>query len=89
VASEPITIRFPSGAWEYVVTERVPDAGDTLVRDGTTWTVVGVTESVDGHRVVTMAAEVVKSPTLKSLASALRARQIPPSSAGRTRRSTR
>jgi len=78
VAREPITIRFPSGAWEYVVTDRVPDAGDTLVRDGKTWTVVGVTESVDGHRVVTMAPEVVKSPTLASLASA--ARQLPTSS---------
>ena len=70
MTSEPITIRFPSGTWEYVVTDRVPDAGDTLVRDGKTWTVVGVTESEDGHRVITMAAEVVKSPTLKSLAAA-------------------
>ena len=33
VASESITIRFPSGAWEYAVTERVPEVGDTLVRD--------------------------------------------------------
>jgi hypothetical protein len=72
VASEPITIRFPSGAWEYVVTDRVPDAGDTLVRDGKTWTVVGVTESVDGHRVITMAPEVVEAPTLESFAKARR-----------------
>jgi len=86
VASEPITIRFPSGAWEYVVTERVPEAGDTLVRDGKTWTVAGVTESVDGHRVVTMAPEVVEAPTLASLASAARARQLPTSSPGRARR---
>jgi hypothetical protein len=55
VASEFITIRFPSGAWEYVTTERVPDVGDTLVRDGKTWTVAAVTEPVDGHRVVSMA----------------------------------
>ena len=41
--------------WEYSVTERVPDAGDTLVRAGVTWIVVGVTEAVDDHRVVTMA----------------------------------
>ena len=72
MASENVTIRFPSGAWEYVVTDRVPDAGDTLVRDGKTWTVTGVTESVDGHRVITMALapEAVKPPTLASLASA-------------------
>ena len=60
--SESITIRFPAGAWEYGVTERVPHLGDTLVRDGTTWVVAGVTESVDQHRVITMAlpAEVQK-----------------------------
>jgi hypothetical protein len=55
VASESITIRFPSGAWEYAVTERVPEVGDTVVRDETTWTVALVAESVDDHRVVIMA----------------------------------
>jgi hypothetical protein len=54
VASESITIRFPSGAWEYVVTQRVPDVGDTLVREGETWTVALVAEPVDDHRVVIM-----------------------------------
>jgi hypothetical protein len=56
VASESITIRFPSGAWEYAMTERVPAVGDTLIRDGQTWVVAGVTDSVDGHRVIAMAA---------------------------------
>ena len=51
-----ITLRFPDGSWEYCVTERLPEAGDTLVRAGFTWAVVGVTEAVDNHRVVTMAA---------------------------------
>ena len=51
-----ITLRFPDGSWEYCATERVPEAGDTLVRAGVTWAVVGVTEAVDDHRVVTMAA---------------------------------
>jgi hypothetical protein len=50
-----MTIRFPSGAWEYVVTERVPDVGGAFVREGTTWMVAAVTESVDHHRVITMA----------------------------------
>jgi hypothetical protein len=54
VASESITIRFPSGAWEYVMTQRLPEVGDTLERDGKTWMVARVTESRDGHRVVTM-----------------------------------
>ena len=34
---------------------KVPHLGDTLVREGTTWVVAGVTESVDQHRVITMA----------------------------------
>ena len=55
MASETITIRFPSGAWEYAVTERVPELGDTLVREGETWNVALVAESVDDHRVVIMA----------------------------------
>ena len=55
VTHEVITLRFPDGSWEYCATERVPEAGDTLVRAGVTWAVVGVTEAVDDHRVVTMA----------------------------------
>jgi hypothetical protein len=55
MASESITIRFPSRAWEYAMTERVPELGDTLVRDGKTWAVAAVAESVDDHRVITMA----------------------------------
>jgi hypothetical protein len=55
VASESITIRFPAGAWEYAVTERVPEVGDTLVRDEETWTVAEVGESADDHRVIIMA----------------------------------
>ena len=54
MASESITIRFPSGAWEYVMTERVPHVGDTLVRDAETWAVRHVAEPVDDHRVVIM-----------------------------------
>ena len=54
MASESITIRFPTGAWEYAVTNRVPDVGDTLVRDGETWNVALVAEPVDDHRVVIM-----------------------------------
>jgi hypothetical protein len=54
MASESITIRFPTGAWEYAVTERVPLVGDTLVRGGETWAVAHVAEPVDHHRVVIM-----------------------------------
>ena len=54
MATESLTIRFPSGAWEYVLADRVPDLGDTLVREGQTWTVAHVAESVDDHRVIIM-----------------------------------
>jgi hypothetical protein len=55
VAPDSITIRFPTGAWEYGVSETTPAVGDTLAREGQTWVVIAVTESVDDHRVVTMA----------------------------------
>jgi hypothetical protein len=61
VVSESLTIRFPSGAWEYVVTKRVPDVGDTLVREGETWTVALVAEPVDEHRVIIMALRPVET----------------------------
>ena len=69
VAIAAITLRFPDGSWEYCATKRVPEAGDTLVRAGVTWNVVGVTEAVDEHRVVTMAApapaaEVLRFPSV-------------------------
>ena len=54
MASESVTIRFPSGDWEYAVTERVPHIGDTLVRGEETWAVRQVAEPVDDHRVVIM-----------------------------------
>ena len=54
MASESITIRFPTGDWEYAVTERVPHIGDTLVRGEKTWAVRHVAEPVDDHRVVIM-----------------------------------
>lgn len=50
-----ITIRFPNGTWEYGFMEKVPQVGDTMVRQGVTWVVMGVTELVDDHRNVTMA----------------------------------
>jgi hypothetical protein len=60
VGSESLTIRFPSGAWEYALTDRVPEVGDTLVRDEETWTVEVVAEQMDDHRVVIMALRPVE-----------------------------
>jgi hypothetical protein len=44
-----------AGAEMTITAARRQDYGDTLVREGTTWMVAGVTESVDHHRVITMA----------------------------------
>ena len=55
MAPDSITIRFPTGVWEYGFTDKTPEVGDTLVRQGETWVVVAVTEAVDDHRNVTMA----------------------------------
>ena len=55
MAPDSITIRFPTGEWEYGFSETTPAVGDTLARQGKTWVVVSITESVDDHRVVTMA----------------------------------
>ena len=55
MAPDSITIRFPSGLWEYGFMDKAPEVGDTLVRQGKTWVTVEVTEAVDDHREVTMA----------------------------------
>jgi hypothetical protein len=49
VAPDSITIRFADGTWEYVVTERVPKIGESLVRQGRTWVVSRVDASPDGN----------------------------------------
>jgi len=36
------------------MTDRVPEVGDTLRREGETWSVALVADSVDDHRVVIM-----------------------------------
>ena len=52
-ASESITIRFPTGAWEIDMGVHVPAVGDMLVRQGTSWKVMEVS-GPPGPRVVTV-----------------------------------
>jgi hypothetical protein len=65
VASECMTIRFPSGDWEYAMTERVPDVGDSLGRAGKTWIVTGGDGSEGQPPAIVMALrpELLKFPS--------------------------
>ena len=49
-----LTVRYPSGATEFRMSEDAPDVGDTLKRNGDTWIVEDVTEADDGTSVVTL-----------------------------------
>ena len=55
MATDCITIRFPSGDWEYGFSDSTPEVGDTLARQGKSWVVVGVTHSMDDTALSTMA----------------------------------
>jgi hypothetical protein len=52
--SDLFVVRFPSGETEYRMSERAPNVGDTLKRDGDNWTVEDMTEGEDGTAVVTL-----------------------------------
>ena len=48
-----VTVRYPDGAWELTLSEKVPKAGDTLKRSGGKWLVAKATEDGSGHVIVT------------------------------------
>jgi hypothetical protein len=49
-----LTVRFPSGATEFRMTDDAPEVGDVLKRDGDCWIVGDVTRADDGSAVVTL-----------------------------------
>lgn len=49
-----ITIRYPSGAIEFRMSDDAPNVGDTLKRNGDNWIVEEVTKADDGTSVVTL-----------------------------------
>jgi hypothetical protein len=53
MSSPFVTVRYPDGAWEVTVSEKVPKVGDTLMRSGGKWVVSRATEDVNGHVIVT------------------------------------
>jgi len=53
MSSPFVTVRYPDGAWELAVTEKVPKVGDTLQRSGGKWIVAKAAENRSGHVIVT------------------------------------
>ena len=49
-----LTVRYPSGATEFRMSDNAPQVGDILKRNGDNWIVEEVTESEDGTSVVTL-----------------------------------
>jgi hypothetical protein len=56
LSSPFITVRYPDGAWELALSEKVPKVGDTLRRSGGKWVVATIVEDTNGHVIVTWRA---------------------------------
>jgi hypothetical protein len=52
VSSPFITVRYPDGAWELTLSEKVPKVGDTLRRSGGKWIVAEIDQDESGHVIV-------------------------------------
>jgi hypothetical protein len=52
--SKLVTVRYSDGTTEFRMSERSPDVGDILRRDGDNWVVEEVEETDDGSTVVTL-----------------------------------
>ena len=52
--SELVTVRYPSGATEFRMSDKAPEVGDVLVRNGDSWIVEAVSEADQGARHVTL-----------------------------------
>jgi hypothetical protein len=53
MSSPFVTVRYPDGAWELALSEKVPKIGDTLRRSGGKWVVAKAAEDTNGHVIVT------------------------------------
>ena len=53
MSSPFVTVRYPDGAWELTLCEKVPKVGDTLQRSGGKWVVAKARKDPSGHVIVT------------------------------------
>lgn len=54
MSSDAVVVRFPAAPSEYRLSDRKPNVGDVLKRNGDDWVVVTVEEERDGTTVVTL-----------------------------------
>ena len=52
--SDLLTLRYPSGAKEFRMSEKAPEKGDVLRRNGDNWVVEKVHDDEDGNTLVTL-----------------------------------
>ncbi len=52
--SQLVTVRFPHAVSEYQLSDRTPQVGDVLKRNGDNWVVESVTQEKDGTSTVTL-----------------------------------
>ena len=53
MSSPFVTVRYPDGAWELTLCEKVPKVGDRLQRSGGKWVVAKARKDPSGHVIVT------------------------------------
>ncbi len=57
-----VTVRYPDGAWELALSEKVPKVGDTMRRSDGSWVVAKAVEDRNGHVIVSWRAP-TRAPT--------------------------
>jgi hypothetical protein len=60
--SDLLTVRFPSGAREFRMSDKAPEVGDALTRDGDNWLVEEVHEGDGGSTIVTLRPQPLVDP---------------------------
>jgi hypothetical protein len=60
--SDLLTVRYPSGAREFRMSDTAPEVGDVLRRNGDNWVVEEVDEGDDGSTVVTLHPQPLLEP---------------------------
>ena len=60
--SDLLTLRYPSGDKEFRMSEKAPNKGDILKRNGDNWVVEEVHEDDDGNTVVTLLPQPLIEP---------------------------
>ena len=63
--SDLLTVRYTTGATEFRVSDKAPDVGDVLKRNGDNWVVEEVDQGDDGSTVVKLRPQPLIEPDTK------------------------